>query len=938
MLVAGPASGFAATSSARSGGAATGFQPPGVPNQCSQFALQYDGWTRISPSPSFTQPMLDYAVQADTPQVVYETDGARVTRSANGGCTSHTVYIPPVAPVPVASGTLGAGTPLAGNSRIVALEMAPNEGKLAMALIDYSVAGTPLPRQTLVGTSSNGFDWTTGQSGAALLGSPLQLTIANQNTAYVLTQVGAATMVWASQNAGALWSSGATGQSFTGLTVDPNHPNHLYGWGETGLFESGDSGVSFTKVAAVDGAVNDVHPYQIGQVTLIEVAKKTGGLQQGIYNPQPGATVHWSRVRGPRIQALDRTPGLGLGAPLAYIINDFVTDGSLYFGQKRTDGSLATSAFSPSGAGRLRHPQASEGGWLQVEDPTGLWRARVKLSVGHDGVPFPELSKPSPRQILQNVNLGDTTVKQALPASLLPARQVITLKPGQRADAKLTLDLPAVPTPLDVMFLVDTTSSMQPTIDGLRTGIGQIITDFAHSGIDVHFGVADFQDYPVSPWGCPGSGVGGSVGQQRCDRPDHIYERLLPVSAPGPALANALRNLTLNSGGDSSEGALGGVYQAVTGNGQLRNPAIPGSGYYARPDQGANFRSGAVKVLVVATDARFHVPSTAADGAPCVLGDSNPSCNDEIGYPGPTFATVIAALNARNIRVLGLDVSGLATDSPALRDEGRLSRGTSTFAPKGGVDCNGDGHPDLPEGAPLSCPIETTDDASALKLAPSIVALLRALRDLAAVQFSLVRDGAGPTVGVLSPALVPHVDVKANNLLHVDAALACPSGADSEHPMRVLASIRGETIAASRLTLDCIAAKKPPHLNVVIPPLVPPFAVAPNPAPPPPANPNPNPNPQLNAQPGAATQQEDEPEVAVAGNEETTDEEEGAPVEMSMSALSDNRDKQAPMWAYELALLGAMSAAAVGFGVKRNRRYYLASSEVRDSRTTVTRI
>lgn len=934
--------GAAAGADASTPRASSGLQPAGTPSQCPQLQLQYDGWTRIAPSPAFTTPLVDYAVQADKPLNLLQTDGRIVTRSTDGGCSSSVVYTSPELPLGVTAnlGDLG----VTGISEIRSLEMASNGGTLAMALMELGLdSNGTVPHQTVVASSPDGAKWTTGQAGAPLLGAPLQLAIANQTTAYVLTQTTLGNMVWSTTNAGTLWLPKGTGLDITHVTVDPNHPMHLYGWNDKGLYDSGDGGLSFNPVLEVTGAINDVRAYQVAETTLFEVALKGGGLQLGIYNAQPGAVVSWRKLASLPISEMDRSPGNGLGSLLAYVLNDFVSNGDLYLGQRAVDGSIAAKKRTPAGAGKVRRPQTSEGGWLMARDNAAIWRSHVELKPDGHGSFEADISRPAVRAVIQDVDLGDAELKDGLPAHLQPLRQVVKALPGHTAKANLKLDLPAVPTPLDVMFLIDTTSSMGPTIDGLKAGIGQIIDDFVSSGIDVHFGLADFQDYPVAPWGCGGR---DAVIQSNCsnaDIPDHPYVRRLPISKPGPALAAALKALKPSNGGDGPEATLAGIYQAATGVGQSRG-GLQANRYFIEPHQGAEFRPGAVKVIIVATDVRFHVPRALSDGGPCppsVLQTSSQSCNDEVGYPGPSFATTVAALNTRNIRVMGLDVSGSGNEGKALADERRIALETSTFAPADGVDCDGDGHLDIAAGKPLACPIEVSGgDYAPLQLAPAVVALLKSLRDRQDLTFQLIPEGEKKPVAVLSPSFVPQIDVKSNNVVGVSAALKCPSGADSSHPMRVIASIRGEVVANSHILLDCIGPKKPAR-TIVIPPLLPPIAPAAQPAPPPPANPQANPNPQINPQLGAASQQEEEAELATVnetGVTETEDSPEGT-TSLAMSSYRAREDEStSSAWAFELAVLGLLSAGAAAMAIRSRRRLYFASSEVRDSRTTVTRI
>jgi hypothetical protein len=88
------------------------------------------------------------------------------------------------------------------------------------------------------------------------------------------------------------------------------------------------------------------------------------------------------------------------------------------------------------------------------------------------------------------------------------------------------------------------------------------------------------------------------------------------------------------------------------------------------------------------TDAAFHLPDD--------LGD--------IPYPGPSFVETVAAIEALDPpMVLGISVA----PHDGLTDLQNIAASTDSFAPEGGVDCDGDGIPDIAEGEPLVCLISS---------------------------------------------------------------------------------------------------------------------------------------------------------------------------------------------------------------------------------------
>jgi hypothetical protein len=97
----------------------------------------------------------------------------------------------------------------------------------------------------------------------------------------------------------------------------------------------------------------------------------------------------------------------------------------------------------------------------------------------------------------------------------------------------------------------------------------------------------------------------------------------------------------------------------------------------------ANFDPGASKILVLWTDAPFHQPGDPGD----------------IPYPGYSLEQVADAINSRE----PMKVIGIAADPSAVGDLEQLAIATGSLAPAGGVDCDGDGMADVPEGDPLVC-------------------------------------------------------------------------------------------------------------------------------------------------------------------------------------------------------------------------------------------
>ena len=265
------------------------------------------------------------------------------------------------------------------------------------------------------------------------------------------------------------------------------------------------------------------------------------------------------------------------------------------------------------------------------------------------------------RSLLQQTGspqLGDTT-------------QNIGPRPDlQSAIARLTVGA------IDLFIIVDLSGSFMDDLPVFQAQATGIITKIATANPNVRFGLARFEDYPIPPFGNAGAG-------------DHAYQRLVDLTFDKDLVLSTIAGLSVRDGSDLPQSQLAALYQAATGAGQdLSGAGFAGASIAA--GQRANFRDGATKLFLLWTDAAFHLPGDAGD----------------IPYPGPSFATVVSALNA-------LDppkVMGISSGSAAIPDLQAIATATNSFAPPGGLDCNGDGIVDVPEGAPMVCSIATSGE------------------------------------------------------------------------------------------------------------------------------------------------------------------------------------------------------------------------------------
>jgi hypothetical protein len=186
-------------------------------------------------------------------------------------------------------------------------------------------------------------------------------------------------------------------------------------------------------------------------------------------------------------------------------------------------------------------------------------------------------------------------------------------------------------TAMDVVFLIDTTGSYGDDINSLQANSQALIDNLSGRGIDVQFGVASFADYPFLPYGYGGSG----------DRAFYANQPITKDVAAVKAAINGLDN-PLHDGEDTPESQLEGLYQVATGAGRDLN----GNGNFG--DTGdllpvnIGWRTGSLRVVLLATDARFHDPDV----------DTSYPCS---GCKAAGFTETIAALRANGITVIGLN-------------------------------------------------------------------------------------------------------------------------------------------------------------------------------------------------------------------------------------------------------------------------------------------
>jgi len=203
-------------------------------------------------------------------------------------------------------------------------------------------------------------------------------------------------------------------------------------------------------------------------------------------------------------------------------------------------------------------------------------------------------------------------------------------------------------TKADVFFQVDTTSSMSGVIASLKSGLGSIITSTRARVTDSGFGVASFEDFPQTPF--------GNVG----DEPFHVFTGVTLEAEVAQAAANAL---ALGAGGDLPESGFEALFQAVDGSGVTG--AAGTFGPFGASDRvgGAQFRPGALPLIVHATDAESH-DTVAATGNPAYPASFNAHDRD----------AAFDALDRVGARVITIQNGTSAPAAAHLREVSQLTR------------------------------------------------------------------------------------------------------------------------------------------------------------------------------------------------------------------------------------------------------------------------
>lgn len=793
-----------------------------------------DGWDRISLPSGFVtsqHAIVDYALDTGTTDHLIATNGDDIVASSDGGCTWTTASLPAASPVPALPGDNSGAI----RRVITHVRISPYRGvSWASGVTNVEVDNSPVTQPVVLVSTDGGQSFASATNGLPATARVIDLVpLPGSQSAYVLLRQLAGTgqdiySIYETTDAGANWAQVFGMQpAFEDFTLGLTGSGiELWAWTEGTLYRSVNN-QPFAPVPAISGRVRtvDVSP------DLISVFFVEGGSR--MVSTNDGST--WQRVKAPlNVQSATHGPLPGLIAVSGAQPNVEV-DPPTSMHRAPIDVSPQEHAVDNL---QMSMGIESYGFLLYGATSEDIFRFKVPAS-------FVYLPPPPPAEPPATVHVTARVPVLRAP-ELSPNIATVTLAPYQRRDIPYRLLLPPAPTPLDVYFMTDSTGSMADTIGSVQDSIQQIVDALTATGTDVHFGVADFRDYPME--------------DDLVLSGDYAYRRDRAIGPVDEAFAQALQSIQACCGTqDGEDSGLEAIYQAATGAGRqvLTDPTGNSN---ILPGQGADFRRGAVKVIVVAADAYFRHPET------------NP------GWPGPSLATDEATLARLGIHLVGLDVDTGSGQDPG-PDMRALALASHTVAGPAGVDCNGDGTPDLRPGDPLVCPYASNTHAS---IAPAFLGLLDSLRDLKTV--SLGVQGPRDVVRPLGATSFPRVNVKAVNTLGVPLEFGCdPPRFGTTTTIRVVAAVAKREVASLPVAVKCEAPLPAPPVQplLALPPLAA-IAVLPPAPPAQPVQPNPNPNPQPQTQPnaGMASQEDDVQQLAFAEDGLIPDE-----PGMAMSAL-----------------------------------------------------
>ncbi|WP_419662369.1 S8 family serine peptidase [Desulfosarcina variabilis] len=210
----------------------------------------------------------------------------------------------------------------------------------------------------------------------------------------------------------------------------------------------------------------------------------------------------------------------------------------------------------------------------------------------------------------------------------------VDLSPGETETITVRVTVPEdkIFNTVDIMFAVDLSSSYNDDLSQFKSQAIELIEAFSSAGKDVRIGLASFVDFPIYPYGNYG---------------DYAYRLEAPLTDDYAGVIDAIQNLSIYGGRDVPESQMEALYQLATGAGRSIDE-YPELGFDPMP---AGWRTGALPIVFLATDAEFH------------------DKDEEDDYFGAGWTDTLTALKSRGIKVFGLQSGDSVEDVQAVAAE-----------------------------------------------------------------------------------------------------------------------------------------------------------------------------------------------------------------------------------------------------------------------------
>ena len=736
-------------------------------------------WTSLA-APAFTSggnALVDFAVSPTKPSLMYATNGEVVMRSTDGGCSWRESYKPSPGALPVGGGEPG-----------VTEAVVASETSAARAYLMIQETVGPAARPQVLRTDNAGAAWQPASAGLPPTGAPAFLRVApsDPDTAYLAIAVqGVVELLYGTNDGGTSWTlrsnfGQGSGSAISDVKVDPQDPNDVWVATSSGLYRSTDGGRTFAPIqefsGIVTGAVDVFHkqgaPANILGFTTDGALISEDGGENWLKVESRGrvTSVAHGHVSQSRLMSAS-------GKVWVYIPNLF---------------SWVDARAPRANVRGLQSSRVATPGFYGFTDSTIEFYA---------GPTAGDVKIPPKTVVIPDLSLLNPDAPVERPAKLTPENRVIKIDAGDSKEVPYRLEVPPSKTPLDVYFLVDTSSSQNKFLAGMVKALEGIINGLASAGVDVQFGMAEYRNYPHSDpprVGQPGAPCAGGASAT-CYETNFIYRQVQDIAPTVAGIEQALENVDAGGGGHYNAQPAALLHTAIP-DGEDVEPIGP-SHTDVEPNTNATFRKNALHVAVIVSDEEYVYQPLAGDATPPDL---------------PSFDEVSSALNAKDIKQVGISLR-FRGEAKATEPMIEMAEATGATAPPGGVDCDGDGVVDIASGAALVCEVnkETVEDGGSL--APAIVNLVESIRTRTSLELAVAaRD---EIVQKVTPDLYQSVALQRSNKLNYLVTFRCPMTlAGKRFPVRLTAKGLTPQISTGATVVCRSVAKSKKDPDELVPP------------------------------------------------------------------------------------------------------------------------